>query len=246
MTYVVESFVVFAAGLVQSLTGFGFAVIAVPFFLLFHSPIEAVVLSIFISLVTISSLAYQLRQDVNWVLFRRLFIGGVMGAPLGIPLYLYFDLNVMKLFIGCVILTFTYLGLKNVRIPLNDVRVEYLVGMLSGFLTTSVGIPGPPLLIFLSNQNAIKEVMRATSVMFFLPIYGISLLLHLFFNPVMISELKSLSSYLLGLMLVALLGQWFGRRLDIHLDQSKFQRMVYFILMFTGLYVTGNSVLSLI
>ena len=245
MSYGVEMLIVVAAGLVQSLTGFGFGLIAMPFFLLFHKPDEAVLLNILIALVTMSSLATILRRNVNWTYFRRLITGGIIGSPLGILLYVYIDLNLLKLLIGCLILLFTLLGFKQIRIPLRGGRYAYAAGMLAGFLTTTAGLPGPISVIYMVNQNIPKDELRATNAMCMVTIYGASLLMHVFYDPSFGAVMHSMGAYVLALIGLALMGQWLGRRLDIHLDQARFQLAVNIVLLVAGVYITGESIWEL-
>jgi uncharacterized membrane protein YfcA len=230
-TVLAGSLIICFAAAMQALTGFGFAVMAVPLLLIMYAPHDAVPISMMVSTVTTSFLAIQLRKEVEWRLLRRLLIGSVIGAPFGLWLYNRFDLTLLKLFISTVILAVVTVMMRNVRFRLSGERYDYVAGLISGFMTTSVGIPGPPLLVFLVNRGLEKGPMRATSATFFLVIYLISLSLHFFWGD---------SIHLIddSLMLVpaALAGSYIGQKLDNKVDQRLFQRLIYAILLISGVY----------
>ncbi|MCI3987234.1 sulfite exporter TauE/SafE family protein, partial [Bacillus vallismortis] len=59
---------------------------------------------------------------------------------------------------------------------------DFIVGGLSGLLTTSIGMPGPPLLLYFTGTNTEKEKLRATTLAFYLFIYFISLVTQILYT----------------------------------------------------------------
>mgnify|MGYP005758040285 CR=1 FL=1 len=55
------------------------------------------------------------------------------------------------------------------------------VGGLSGLFTTSIGMPGPPLLLYFSGTDTQKEKLRETTLTLFLFIYFVSLVIQMIF-----------------------------------------------------------------
>src|SRR5665213_3234564 len=74
----------FAAALLQATNGFGFAVLAVPFFLLLAPAGEAIPLIIVISLATSLLVMPGLYRSIEPGLLRRLTIGSLIALPLGL------------------------------------------------------------------------------------------------------------------------------------------------------------------
>ena len=74
----------FAAALLQATNGFGFAVLAVPFFLLLAPPGEAIQIIIIISLATSLFVMPRLYRFVDLGLLCRLTLGSLAALPLGL------------------------------------------------------------------------------------------------------------------------------------------------------------------
>src|ERR1700733_11675770 len=74
----------FVAALLQATSGFGFAVLAVPFFLLLAPPGEAIRVIVVISLSTSVFVLPGLYRAVDPALLRRLAIGSIVALPIGL------------------------------------------------------------------------------------------------------------------------------------------------------------------
>src|ERR1700757_2456666 len=72
------------AALLQATNGFGFAVLAVPFFLLFAPPGEAIHIIVIISFAVSIFVMPRLYRWVDMGLLCRLTIGGLAALPLGL------------------------------------------------------------------------------------------------------------------------------------------------------------------
>src|SRR5690349_7149014 len=81
----------FVAGLLQATSGFGFAVLAVPLFLLFTEPTEAVQLVIIVTLALSAVVLPGMHTSVDRPLLARLAVGGLVGLPLGLAAFGYAD-----------------------------------------------------------------------------------------------------------------------------------------------------------
>ena len=74
----------FVAALLQAANGFGFAVLAVPLFLLFADPGPAVQLVVIVTLALSAVVLPGMRDAVDRPLLLRLGIGAAFGLPLGL------------------------------------------------------------------------------------------------------------------------------------------------------------------
>jgi hypothetical protein len=73
----------FAAALLYAVSGFGFAVLAAPLYLLFVNPPRAIQLVIIISTALSLTVISGLRHAIAWRVLLRLTIGAVAGCRLG-------------------------------------------------------------------------------------------------------------------------------------------------------------------
>ena len=83
-TVVAVAGIIFAAAALQRAVGFGFALLAVPL-LAFVVPTKSAVVIVFLNgTVTCAWLAIRLRRYTEWTITRRLGVGAVAGAPVGV------------------------------------------------------------------------------------------------------------------------------------------------------------------
>ena len=114
---------------------------------------------------------------------------------------------------------------------------DLAVGGLSGSLTTSIGMPGPPLLLYFSGTDTQKAKLRGTTLAFYLFIYFLSLIIQVIVagtsKTVWVSSGIALPLVFVGLLI--------GQRLFIVINQKVFQIFTYIILIFTGVYMLIES-----
>lgn len=228
--------IILVASILQTSTGFGFSILATPFLLLIFKPIEAIQINLILSLVISCSLLTKIRNDIDFRILKRFVIGSASGLPIGIIIFLLIDINKLKLGISLIILVLTIILMLQFRINQTKGR-DFLVGGLSGSLTTSIGMPGPPLLLYFSGTDTQKEKLRGTTLAFYLFIYFVSLLIQIIFagtdKTIWIS-----SGFALPLVLV---GLYLGQLLFKYINQSLFRIFTYIILLFTGIYLFIES-----
>lgn len=228
--------IILIASILQTSTGFGFSILATPFLLLIFEAAEAIQINLVLSLVISCALIFNIRKDVDFEILKRLIWGSAAGLPVGIAIFLLADLEKLKIFISLLILLLTVLLMLSFRIKQSTGR-DWFFGGLSGAFTTSIGMPGPPLLLYFSGTNTNKEKLRGTTLAFYLFIYSASLLLQVVFAGT--SRTVWISSGL-ALPLVAI-GLWAGQLLFKKINQQRFRIMTYVILIFTGIYLLVDS-----
>jgi len=228
--------IILLASILQTGTGFGFSIVATPFLLLLFDARDAIQINIFLSLVISLAMYRKVRTNIDRAVLKRFIIGSFIGLPLGIIVFLLVDIPKLKLGIGFVILLLTALLLLKLRIKQKPNR-DVAIGGLSGSLTTSIGMPGPPLLLYFSGTDTAKETLRGTTLVYYLFIYSISLLIQIIFAGTSMTVWKSC---LFALPLVWL-GLYLGQYLFLKVNQTGFRIFMYIILLFTGIYLLLSS-----
>ncbi|WP_404430050.1 sulfite exporter TauE/SafE family protein [Sutcliffiella horikoshii] len=228
--------IILIASVLQTSTGFGFSILATPFLLLLFELSEAIQINLILSLVISISLIMKIRNDIDLGILGRFVAGSVTGLPIGIIIFLLIDIEKLKLAVSLIILVLTVMLVLKFRIKQNKKR-DLLVGGLSGLFTTSIGMPGPPLLLYFSGTNTEKEKLRGTTLAFFLFIYLVSLVIQIIFvgtnKTVWVSSLCGLPLVFVGLYLGQQLFKWINQRI--------FRIFTYIILIFTGIYLLIES-----
>ncbi|MGN7175193.1 sulfite exporter TauE/SafE family protein [Cytobacillus sp. SAFR-174] len=224
--------IILIASTLQTSTGFGFSILATPFLLLLFEPREAIQINLILSLIISAALFSKIKKDTDFEVLKRFAIGCSAGLPVGIGIFLFLDISRLKLAVSFIILLLTLLLMANFRVKETSGR-DYSVGGLSGIMTTSIGMPGPPLLLYFSGTDTDKERLRGTTLAFYLFIYSASLVFQIIFagtnKTIWFSSLYALPLVLLGLYL--------GQILFVKINQRFFKIFTYIILIFTGVYL---------
>ncbi|WP_257130932.1 sulfite exporter TauE/SafE family protein [Bacillus toyonensis] len=224
------------ASVLQASTGFGFSIMATPFLLMLFLPQETIQINIILSLIISISLIWKIRMDVDFILLKRFIFGSIAGVPFGILIFISVNINSFKLTISILLLLLTLLQICNVKVRSTPFR-DFVVGGLSGLLTTSIGMPGPPLLLYFTGTATEKEKLRATTLAFYLFIYFISLLTQILFTGTDITIWKS-SFYAIP---IVFLGLFIGQIIFKWLNQQVFKIFTYILLSCTGIYLLIDS-----
>ena len=179
-----------SSALLYAISGFGFAVLAAPLFLLFLDPARAVQLVIIISTVlSIVVLRGLLPAIAPWLLLR-LALGNLVGLPLGLVAFRYADPILVRAAAGAIIFGFAILMAisrrgsgqpgqrKHWTAFAMSPGLDFTAGAVLGIASALVGQPGPPVLIYLLLVGAAASTVRATLLAFFALTYGVTLASH--------------------------------------------------------------------
>ena len=154
--------VVFVAATAQSISGFGFALLAVPLMSVVIDPRDAVVIATFIGAFSSSTQACIDRQHTSWQIARRLNIAAYIGMPFGLLLFVIVDESVLRLLVGSVVLVATILLVRGFSLRSTHVWSDWVLGAVSGILATSTSTNGPPLVFLLQAKKLEAAYFRAT------------------------------------------------------------------------------------
>ncbi|QDI92690.1 sulfite exporter TauE/SafE family protein [Salicibibacter halophilus] len=220
------------ASILQTSTGFGFSILATPFLLLIFAPIEAIQINLILSIMISLALLKQIKKDMDIKILKRFVIGSLLGLPIGIMTIMVLDIHALKLGIGLMILLLTTMLILKFRFGQTQGR-DLFVGGLSGSLASSIGMPGPPIMLYFSGTDIKKEKLRGITLAFYLFIYTMSLFTQIIVvgtnQVIWFSSVIAVPLVLLGLYLGQLLFRWIHPRL--------FQVVIYTLLLFTAIYL---------
>ena len=118
------------------------------FYLSYCPFMETIQINIILSICLSAVMIYQIRREVDTDLMKKLIKGSIAGLIAGLLLYLFMDTSVLTLTVGIMILILTVMLISNFTIKRSPQK-DYTAGGLSGLLTTSIGVPGPPLFALL-------------------------------------------------------------------------------------------------
>lgn len=169
----------FIASLLQATNGFGFAVLAVPFFLLLAPAGEAIPIIVIMSLAVSTFVMPRLYRAVDPGLLRRLTVGSLIALPLGIVALSRANPTVVSMAAGALVTGFAlvlawsrYHGVT--RSIATGRNRDLAAGAVAGIATGLVGMAGPPVLIYLLLGGVPMRTVRATLVGFFALVYAVT------------------------------------------------------------------------
>lgn len=224
--------IVLVASTLQAATGFGFAIMSIPFFLLLFEPHMAIQLNIVLSLILCLVMIYRVRNEIDRGLLFRLTKGSIIGLFPGLMLFIFFDAQALSIFVGIIILLSAILLIAKVNLRQSNTK-EIIAGVFSGLLTASIGMGGPPLMIYFLGSKTDKNTLHGTTIAYFVLVSLFSFILQLvtfdISNRVWTATLWSIPFLLLGI----LLGQWIFTRLN----QQLFRNAIYILLVVSGIYM---------
>jgi len=247
--FIVLAATTFGSALLYSISGFGFAVLAAPLFLLFLDPARAIQLIIIISTVlSIVVLRGLLPAIAPWLLLR-LALGSLVGLPLGLIAFRYADPILVRAAAGTIIFGFAILMAvsrhrsgqpgqgKHWTAFAMSPGLDLAAGAVSGFAGALVGQPGPPVLIYLLLAGVAARTVRATLLAFFALSYGVTLASHAATIGI------PAPTWLAAAILIpfAFLGGLAGRPIGDRLGAEAFAMLAIALLAVAGAYTLGAA-----
>lgn len=225
---------VFVAAGTQQLSGFGFALMAVPLLSLVIGTKDAVALSSLAGLAGTALMAMRLRHRTDRPVVKRLLFGAIVGMPIGIVLLRRVPAAPLQVAVSVVVLVAVAVLASGFRLRRESPRTEVGAGFVSGMINTSIGVGGPPVVIVLQAAEHEQHAFRATTVSYFLVSNLIAL--PLFFASGVVAD----STWAAGIVAVpaALVGTLAFERVAYRVRTEQFRVLVL------GLLV-GAAVVSL-
>ena len=222
----------FVAAYVRSFSGFGFALLAVPAFMLVLPPEQAIPLSLTMDLlVGLVLFPHNLSTGVAWKSVRLLLLSCIPLLPVGLAFSKHLPIPVLQGLIGGLILISTLFlakGYRSARDP--GLLLTLTAGALSGFLGGIGGLFGPPVILLYFSSPMGREISRASMMAYFLVSIFIGLIL----------QISSAASFgwlaMLPILLpIGLLATYLGNRKFMKTDEQTFRRAVFGLLFLLAL-----------
>jgi uncharacterized protein len=223
---------VFVAAFLQSLSGFGFALVVMPLLTLVLGVQTAapVVAMAGLTLYTINLVRYRRAIDVGEVL--RLATASVVGVLLGLWVLGNVDEAIVERLLGLILIGYAAYSWLHPAVarPLSRQWV-YPAGFLAGCLGGAYNTPGPPLVVYGSLRQWPKDEFRAVLQGLFFVNAAVVVVSHLIAHHVSVQVLRfylyAVPSLVLGILV--------GSRVDRQVDRNRFRALVTAMIVILGL-----------
>lgn len=213
----------------QAVSGFGFALIAVPLLIpLIGAPAAVATATMLSFLLTLGS-SVQQRAHVQWRTVAVVSATAVVGMPFGLLALQLLASRWLSLVIGCTVIVMVIVLARRSHRPVRD-RSAAAAGALSGALLTSTGMNGPPLVAALHGMGLDARSFRASLQAAFVLQDAIAIVGFALVGRVTGQALTAVAAGIPGLVAGWLLGDLaFGR-----MKQEAFRWIVLAMLTATG------------
>lgn len=242
----------FLGSLVQTIAGFGSALIIMPIITQFLGvQTAATVMAIVGATVTVAVL-YQNRRGLRWAEAGQLLTGAVVGVPLGTYALKRLPSGIVVGLLGALLLAYGVYSIwanrKTVTAsaepgdaPARGNRVvSALVGLCAGLLGGAYATDGPPLVVYGAVKRWPKETFRSVlQACFFVD--GILIVLCHGAGGLVTQEVFVYCLYGVPGMAIGLVT---GMLLDRHVDHARFVRMLPWFIAVLGLALLVRAVLG--
>ncbi|OPL13396.1 MAG: hypothetical protein AVO38_13500 [delta proteobacterium ML8_D] len=228
----------FFAGLVQGLTGFGSALVAMPLYLLLLDARTAVPLSILNGVIITIYLCLQLKRHLDWRKILPLLLGCLPGIAAGVYLLKSADNTWIKVLLGTLLIGYALFSLKfkprSIKMPSFG---PYAAGFATGVIGSAFSAGGPPAIIYTMLAGWSKDSIKATLSGLFL-VAGILIACAHWFsgltNFLVLQYLTVSAIPLIG-------GVWSGSRIYSRTTTESYIRIILFLLIGLGTLMIASA-----
>ena len=246
MTVAAAAVAVALGALLQSATGFGFALVSAPILFALLGPQEAVSASALLG-VSVSALTLATERRIPSVLHGEAFAlvaWSLPGLALGALALRELPDSVLSALVAAGVLAALALRLRGrararASIPAGEPRPWQTVaaGLVSGALSTATSLSGPPLVLHLLARGVSPQQMRDTLAAVFVALSALTVV------ALLIAGTFVLPQGLLVMLAAALAGQLLGRRGFALLRGERHENAVLAVLALTAVVAMSASVL---
>lgn len=234
--------IAFAAGLIQGLSGFGSALVAVPLLSLLL-PVETVVplmalLAILISAFNLLHLHHAMRLSP----VSRLIGGYLIGTPVGLFVLTRTPEVAMLGALGAFLAGYALLSLSGQQPNASWLR-EWRIGLgiISGALGAAFSTNGPPIILHVAaHAEWDADRQKATLVLFFLLSSCITVFAHAL-SGLVTAEVLGWFAWSLPMLII---GTYTGMRIYRKLGRNDYQRLTYMLILVTGCVLLWRALLA--
>lgn len=245
--------IIFAATIIQALTGFGFGLLAIPLLLFVLPSYEAIMAGMILSMFSSLIQGLKMRKLARWDLVVRLLLLSIPGLIIGVGFSSYLNPIFIKGIVGVVLIAYVAwqwlqflrkskqnrMGerpLKQEDSITKEIEVHskgfILAGFSSGILNGLAAIPGPPIVALLI-KHLDKDTFQATTVNFFLLQYTITLTAKFIVQKGALDI--SFAVMILSMILPIILGLIIGQLIRKRINEENFKKLVYALLLIIGI-----------
>jgi len=238
-TYLLICLIVFLAGFIQGLSGFGSVLLALPLLAIILDIKTVIPVAALYGLSIALVLLVQLREHLEWRKVWPLLLGAALGVPIGVFFLKKLDRDMIQYTLGIILISYSLYSLffRTLRSGTGE-RWGYVFGFLAGCLGGALGASGPPVIVYTSLQSWSKDKIKVTLQGFFV-IAGLMVI----FGHAISGITTAVVLRLFGISVPAMvLGTYVGSYFYGMIEEQWYRRMVFILLAFLGTFMIYKAV----
>jgi hypothetical protein len=223
--------IILIGSIIQGATSFGFAIVSMPFLVLFLPVKTATILVLILAAFLVFFIFIKMRKHVSYQAIIYVIIGSYIGVAVGVFGLENLETNILQSILGVLLILVSIYFFFNKDINIKPTKTNGLFsGLISGLFGGLFNITGPPLVIyyFSSIENK-KEYQGTIQATFFFSIL-FTMAIHLFRGNITFEILKMAS---VGLTAV-ILGSIIGLKIFDHLDKRLIKKILSVVMIIMG------------
>jgi uncharacterized membrane protein YfcA len=230
--WIIAFLVILLASIIQGMTGFGSGLLTGPTLALLLEPKLVVIIIMFTGICNLLFVVYNARKHIYAARALPLIIPAILGVPVGAYILHRVASSITSLAIACVSIIFSVVLLMGYHMPIKrEATASLAFGFTSGVLCAGVGMGGPPLILFLSNQRWPKEIFRGTIAIHFLLTGTLAIIIYVMTGIATYSRIITSIS----LLPPAIIGFFIGNLIFQRVSSMIFLKSSLSLILFAGL-----------
>jgi uncharacterized membrane protein YfcA len=230
----------FAGGFINGLAGFGTSLFALVWWLQILPPVQAVALSLFMSVASGVPGMMAVRRQIRAAPLGWFLVPALAGVPIGLYLLRIVDADVLKGLVAVLLLVFSLYFLTRSTIPKVEGEfpaIDAGLGFMGGILGAVAGLSGALPTMWLAVRSLGKLERRAILQPFNVAILGISALI---LAAQGVYDREALLRILIALP-VTMLASFIGLALFRRLSDEQHRRLMVLLLLASGIMIIARS-----
>ena len=233
----IVAFIIFLAVFTQSLSGFGFALVAMTFLPALIGIHQATPLVALVMATIEIFLLIHYRKALKITAIWPIIAASIAGIPLGIFFLSHMDEKITMAVLGFIIVSYSLYALMEaftnlIRLPeLKHAAWAYLAGFFAGILGGAYNTSGPPVIIYGHSKRWPPAEFKSNLQGFFVISSLIIVLGHAWNH----NFSATIWGYFLWSIPAMIVGMIAGTRLDKYIKPEIFRRVVLLLLLIMGM-----------
>jgi len=247
ITILLVGLVICAASVMESITGFGSGIISMPFLASLIGLKTAVPMTMVISVIFTTYMLITNYKKVAWKVYFVIIGFVILGLPIGIFIFSYFDEKSLKLILGIFILVFSIRALIRTKYPSKstDTKVygvfQRVMLFMGGIAQGAFATGGPFIVIYSADKLKEKSVFRATMCSVWLTLNSILLTKNFFIGGIMT---KQVFTYVAAAVPFFITGTVIGLKLHKRVSIKAFTLMINIVLLAAGISTIISAIIN--